>query len=85
MKTITQAVIKKAVHLADGTAAKNELQHKSYQRIEPMSRSNLTEFIGELLLYLQLPLTDEQTQKGWLLFEALLVQYVELKCLWDKA
>ena len=57
----------------------NKLHSISYRKATPMSRSNLTEFIGEILLYLQLPLTDEQTQKGWLLFEALLMQYVELR------
>jgi len=74
-------IVKKEVAacLSEQAAVNNHLHSKAYRKDPRMSSENLTEFIGEILLYLQLPLTDEQTQKGWLLFEALLMQYVELR------
>ena len=69
---IMQTEIKKA---AGRTAAgQNKLTRTSYQRIKPMSSSNLKESIGELLLYLQTPIGRNKKQKGYSLLEILLTQ-----------
>lgn len=70
--------IKKAAPLQRITA-QNNLRNISYQEIPKMSKKNLKESIGELLLYLQTPLGRNEKQKGFHLFEILLFQYIELK------
>lgn len=67
--------IKKAPGLTG--AGKSELRFEPYQKGKRLSSLKLQ--IGELLLFLQLPLTDEKIQKGWSLFEVLLRQYWEDK------
>ena len=51
----------------------------TYQNCAPRSSENLKEQIGELLLHLQTPLSQQQRQKGWELFAPMLRRYVDLK------
>ena len=44
-----------------------------------MSSSNLKESIGELLLYLQMPLSETGRQRYWQLFELELRQYADFR------
>jgi len=43
------------------------------------SKSNIKEQLGELLLYLQRPLSETDRQRYWQLFEANLRAYLDLK------
>jgi hypothetical protein len=80
MKTRTKRPEKeRAARLGQQAATKNHLQVKTYRKATPMSRTNLKESIGTLLLYLQFPLTAEQQEKGLCLFEVLLTRYLEAK------
>jgi len=53
---------------------------KTAREDEPERRSeNLKEEVGELLLYLQSPLTEEQQKSYWGMFEWKLREYLALK------
>jgi hypothetical protein len=53
---------------------------KTAREDDPERRSeNLKEEVGELLLYLQSPLTEEQQKKYWRIFELKLREYLALK------
>jgi hypothetical protein len=80
MKTRTKPPKKEvAACLPEQAAGKNHLQKETYGRATSMSRTNLKESVGTLLLYLQFPLTAEQQEKGLCLFEVLLTRYLEAK------
>jgi hypothetical protein len=72
----TQVKIKKAAAVTATEIQYN--QTESYRKDQ--RQSSLKDSIGEFLLYLQFPLEIKQLQKGWSLFEILLLQYIELKC-----
>lgn len=73
MKMETRAGIKKAAGLT--AAGEKKLQSRTYPKPAQLSRGNLKENIGLLLLHLQNPLTQKQFRMGWQLFEVLLTQY----------
>jgi len=62
-------------------AGKNESHNKLYQKAAPLSSLKMR--IGELLLYLQNPLTQNKQQDCWQRFDHLLRQYVSLRHLGD--
>jgi hypothetical protein len=76
MKQKKIKLIKKA-GLCGRPAQDNELQIVSYQGTQIMS--NLKESIGELLLFLQRPMGQNEEKKGYSLLEILLKQYLESK------
>ena len=68
-----------AVTSAEATAQNYNRLSKSYQDCAPKSSGNLKEKIGELLLYLQDPLSQHQRQKCWTLFDLMLRCYLDIK------
>jgi len=67
----------KAAHCAQQAAQTNNQQYKAYRNSVSVSRAKLE--VGELLLTLQTPLSQEQQKKYWQLFGVMLRQYVDLK------
>ena len=67
------------------TAAKqNKLMKESYQETAKMSKKNLQESIGELLLYLQTPIGRTEKRISYSVLEILLIEYIEAKYLGDE-
>ena len=70
-------IIKKAVCFAGRAAKQNEPYRKSYLKAALLSI--LKEQVGELLLYLQTPLPQNEQQNYWQVFESCLRQYIDLR------
>ena len=68
---------RKAATSAEATAPKYNRLSQSYQDSASTSREKLQ--IGTLLLALQRPLSHKQQKICWVLFEALLRQYLDMK------
>lgn len=66
-----------AVTSAEATAQNYNRLNQSYQDSVAASRAKLQ--IGELLLALQAPLSQNQQKKYWVEFESKLRQYLNLK------
>jgi len=68
---------KMAACVSAQTADKNESHCKTYLKAAPLS--SIKEQIGQLLLYMQIPLPQNEQQKDWQVFESCLRRYVDLK------
>ena len=69
----------KAATSAEATAQNYNRLKKSYRNCAPRSSANLKEKIGQLLLYMQTPLPQNEQQKYWQIFESFLRRYVDLR------
>jgi hypothetical protein len=61
-------------------AGDSKQRNEAYPSAESLSRRNLRQEIGILLLCLQFPVGQDVSQIGWTLFERLLRRYMGLKC-----
>jgi len=68
---------KMAACVSAQTADKNESHCKTYLKAAPLS--SIKEQIGQLLLYMQTPLPQNEQQKYWQIFESFLRRYVDLR------
>lgn len=68
---------------AIATAQKNNQHNKEYYSSSDMSSSKIcqrfSEQLGELLLFLQMPLNQAQQENCWCLFEVRLREYLDLR------
>lgn len=65
------------------TAQENNQHNKGYHSSSDMSSSKIcqrfSEQLGELLLFLQMPLNQAQQENCWCLFEVRLREYLDLR------
>lgn len=65
--------------VAKATAQPNNQLYESYRNPAPKASENLKEKIGSLLLHLQSPLSQDEQEKCWTLFDLTLRCYLDLK------
>jgi hypothetical protein len=68
---------KMAAYVSAQTADKNESHYKAYPKAVLLSSLKMQ--VGELLLYLQTPLPQNEQQNYWQVFESCLRRYIDLR------